>query len=341
MYLRNVYTQSQTGWMYLGRRFAGIIELAAIRLKILRQMSVRLATTHKGNVYEILADFLLTLLGSANPQRRQFDEGYDFYCSLSNEENGLLTFDFPFTIQIKSGSKFEIKYGKQHAKWKLQDITWLYNHSTPFFVGFINKHDKTLSIYDTTGIWYLYGQAKFNCSQIVFKTSNKDLGIRRELPKVTKIKNWKEGKGDGNRYEIDLGNPLITISIEDIDKPEIIKLKQDVLKIIIAIERENITNRNLGIHCFKEIKQNTTNKKEEIEWGIQILGNYNQEYISRIYESISYALISLSINLDSHGRSNEVDAIKGVLKHLPDHRKHKQLYDQNKKLFDWVRVEDN
>lgn len=301
-------------------------------------MSVRLASTHKGNVYEILADFLLTLLGSANPQRRQFDEGYDFYCSLSDEVNGLLTFDFPFTIQIKSGSKFEIKYGKQFSKWKLQDITWLYNHSTPFFVGFLNKLNKTLSIYDTTGIWYLYGQGKLNCSQIIFKPSDKTLGERRELPKITKLANWKEGKGDGYKYEIDIGNPLITISIEDIDNPEIIKQKQEILKTIIAIERENITNRNLGIYCFKEVKQNSTNKKEEIEWGIQILGNYNQEYISRIYESISYALISLLINLNSHQRQKEVDAIKEVLKYLPDHGKHKQLYDQDNILFDWVRI---
>jgi len=295
---------------------------------------------HKGNVYEILADFLLTILGSANPQRRQFDEGYDFYCSLSDEENGLLTFDFPFTIQIKSGAKFEMKYGKQVSKWKIQDISWLYNHATPFFVGFINKTDKTLSIYDTTGIWYLYGQRTLNCSRIIFKPSKKPDGERRELPKKSKLKNWQDGKGDGYKYEIDLGNPLVTISTEDIDKPDTIKQKQSVLKQIISIERENITNRNLGIYCFKEIKQNTTNKTENIEWGIQILGNYDEMYISRIYESISYGLISLTLNLNAHDRPTEVAAIKEVLKNIPNHRKHKQLYDQDQILFSWVKVED-
>ncbi len=302
-------------------------------------MSVRLPTTHKGNVYEILADFLLSLLGTANPQRRQFDDGYDFYCSLSNEVNGLLTFDFPFAIQIKSGNKFQIKYGKQAKKWKPHDIFWLFNHSTPFFIGFIDVKEKTLSIYDTTGIWFLYGKGSINCSQIVFQPNKRPFGVRRELPKETRIKRWDITKGDGNKYKIDLGNPIITISVNDIDSPEILQEKREVLKRIIIIERENIINRNLGIFCFKEIKQNTTNTYENVEWGTQILGNYNQEYISRIYDSISFALISLSINLHSHQRNSEVEAIKSVLRHIPTQSFHKQLYDQNPTFFDWVNLE--
>ena len=170
-------------------------------------MSVHLPSTHKGNVYEILADFLLSLLGIANPQRRQFDDGYDFYCSISNEDNGLLTFDFPFTIQIKSGSIFKIKYGKQLKKWKSQDISWLFNHSIPFFLGFIDVNAKSLSIYDTSGIWYLYGKGNINCSQIIFRPNKRESGVRRQLPKITPIKKWETEKGDGYKYEIDLGNP--------------------------------------------------------------------------------------------------------------------------------------
>lgn len=304
-------------------------------------MPVHLLSTHRGNVYEILADFFLSLLGIANPQRRQFDDGYDFYCSLSDETNGLLTFDFPFTIQIKSGSKFEIKYGKSLNKWKQQDISWLFNHSTPFFIGFIDVKEKLLSIYDTTGVWFLYGKGDINCSQIIFTPSKRKNGERRELPKVTAIKKWEAGKGDGKKYKIDLGNPLVTISVDDIDNHKILQQKREVLRQIILIERENIINRNLGIFCFKEIKQNTTNKSENIEWGIQILGNYNEHYISRIYDSIAFALISLSMNLQTHQRDDEVRAIKSVLKHLPNQRLFKQLYDQHPEFFDWVHINEN
>jgi Domain of unknown function (DUF4365) len=299
-------------------------------------MSALLPSTHKGNTYEILGDFLLTLLGSANPQRRQFDHGYDFYCNISTEIEGLLAFDSPFTIQIKSGDSLQIQYGKQYNKWKQVDITWLYNHQIPFFLGFINVKEKSLSIYDTSGIWFLYGLEYYNCSQILFKPNNRAFGIRRELPKKTKIKKWGENKGDGVRYEIDLGNPVITVSVDDIENPILLQQKKDVLRQIVNIESENITNRNLGIFCFKEIKQNTTNELSNVEWGLQILGNYNQAYILRIYESISFALISLISNLKFHEREAEYQAIKNVLRLMPEKEIYKDLYKQNPELFDWV-----
>jgi hypothetical protein len=243
------------------------------------------------------------------------------------------------TIQIKSGSKFEIKYGKSAKKWKQQDISWLFNHSTPFFIGFIDVKEKSLSIYDTTGVWFLYGKGNINCSQIMFKPNRRDSGVRRELPKIMTLRNWKPAKGDGYKYEIDLGNPIITISTNDIDDPEALRQKREVLKHIILIERENIINRNLGIFCFKEIKQNTTNDGTNIEWGTQILDNYNQDYITRIYDSIAFALISLSMNLHSHQRELEVQAIKNVLKYLPNQKLFKQLHDQHPDFFDWVNID--
>lgn len=298
-------------------------------------MSVLLPATHKGNTYEILGDFFLTLLGSANPQRRQFDHGYDFYCNISSEIDGLLTFDSPFTIQIKSGDSLQIQYGKSYNKWKQIDITWLYQHQIPFLLGFIDINKKSLSIYDTSGIWYLFG-LEYNCSQIVFKPNNREIGIRRELPKKTNIKRWGGNKGDGVKYEIDLGNPIITIDIEDIDNQALLNQKKEVLRQIINIERENIISRNLGIFCFKEIKQNTTNEVANIEWGLQILDNYNQAYISKIYNSISFALISLLSNLKFHEREEEYRAIKDLLRLMPGKDIYKDLYKQNQELFDWV-----
>lgn len=299
-------------------------------------MSSLLPTTHKGNTYEILADFLLTLLGSTTPQRRQFDHGYDFYCNLSEESNGLLHFDAPFVIQIKSSDNSKIQYGKQYNKWKESDITWLFNHQIPFFLGFIDIRNKTLSIYDTSGIWFLYARKYNNCSQIVFNPSIKNVGVRRELPREHKINNWGPNNGDGIKYEIDLGNAIITLSVEDIDNPVILDQKKQILRQIINIERANITNRNLGIFCFKEIKQNTVNEFTNLEWGLQIISNYDEPYIDKIYDSITFALISLTSNLDSHQREEECQAIKNLLRIMPQKDFYNELYKQNPELFDWV-----
>lgn len=302
-------------------------------------MAVHLSTTHKGNIYEILSDFLLSLLGVANPPRRQFDDGYDFYCSISSESNGLLTFDSPFMVQIKSGSSLQIQYGKQFDKWKQEDIQWLFRHEIPFFIGFIDVETKSLSIYDTTGIWYLYCDLNTNCSQVVFKTNTHPKGTRRSVPNMTAIKNWNtnENKGDGNKYEIDLGNPIINISVNDIDNAELLQKKKDILRRIILIEKENIINRNLGINFFKEIKQNLTNDPSGIETGTKILQYYDQKYISTIYDSIKFAMVSLALNLDSNGRNEECKAVKNLISFIPQEGLYKDLHDQNPQLSAWLR----
>jgi hypothetical protein len=299
-------------------------------------MAVHLSSTHKGNIYEILSDFLLSFLGVANPPRRQFDDGYDFYCSISTEANGLLTFGSPFMIQIKSGSSLKVQYGKHLKKWKQEDIHWLFRHEIPFFIGFIDIHTKSLSIYDTTGLWYLYCDGNINCSQVVFKPNEHPQGTRRKIPKVNTIKNWEANKGDGNRYEIDLGNPIIDISVNDIDNSELLQQKKDILRSIILIERENIINRNLGINFFKEIKQNSTNELFGIETGTKILQYYDQKYISRIYDSIKFAMVSLALNLDSNGRQEESNAVKNLIRFIPHEGLYKDLYDQNPELSAWL-----
>ena len=301
-------------------------------------MAVHLSTTHKGNISELLADFLLSLLGVANPPRRQFDDGYDFYCNISTETSGLLTFDSPYMIQIKSSNPFEVQYGKSFNKWKSEDIAWLFRHEIPFFLGFIDLKSNSLSIYDTTGIWFLFGQLNINCSQILFKPNNREKGIRRKTPEKTELKNWgnDRAKGDGFKYEIDLGNPIINISVSDFGNEEILQKKRELLRLFVNIERENIINRNLGINFFQEIKQNTTNEIYPIEKGIQILDNYDQQYISKIYDSIKFTLISLSMNLNSHGRIEECNAVKNLIKFIPQDGLYKDLHDQNPDLSNWL-----
>ena len=163
-------------------------------------MSVLLANTHKGNVFENLADFLLSALGIANPARRQFDVGFDFYCFLSEplDKNAeLLRFDRPYSIQIKSSSDRDVVYGKGYEKWKSEDVQWLFRHQSPFFIGFLNTETYTLDIFDTTGLWYLYAQDKLQCSQVVFKPNNipTDFIHTPIHPTITMIGETKTGAG--------------------------------------------------------------------------------------------------------------------------------------------------
>jgi len=65
-------------------------------------MASRHFNWRQGDRSELLADYLLSGIGITTPIRRQDDTGFDFYCSVSDQEKGVLTFGFPYIIQIKS-----------------------------------------------------------------------------------------------------------------------------------------------------------------------------------------------------------------------------------------------
>jgi hypothetical protein len=177
----------------------------------------------EGNRSELLADYILSAIGISTPIRRQDDFGFDFYCHLSNDDDDkYLTFGFPFIIQIKSSSTTSILYGdKNPEKWRAEKISWLFRNEIPFFIGIVDKKNICIKIYDTTGLWQLYknGEAR-NCSQIELIPKYHPYGERRENRNVEKLENWSEKKGDGYKYIIDLGNPIIDIKYSDLQKEE-------------------------------------------------------------------------------------------------------------------------
>src|SRR6266536_1050547 len=119
-------------------------------------MSGKLASNfRKGNLSEIIADYLLSSIGISTPVRRQDDIGFDFYCQLADQETGpILTFGSPFIIQIKSDSEESIVYGNSNAdKWRNEDIAWLFKLEWPFFIGVVYKNEISIKIYRTTNIW--------------------------------------------------------------------------------------------------------------------------------------------------------------------------------------------
>jgi hypothetical protein len=189
-----------------------------------------------------------------------------------------------------------------------------------------------------TGLWQLYknGEA-YNCSQIELIPKPHPYRERRENRKKEKIENWLEGKGDGYKYIIDLGNPIIDIIYNDLQESEKEKLilKKNILKRFILEEQRNIIHRNMGVIGFNEFKQNSTNSGEYIETGMELKGG-NVEDIDNIYASFRTGLISLYMNVAAQGRNEECNSIKNLLKYIPPAHYYKQLYDQNPELFDWV-----
>lgn len=316
-------------------------------------MSVFASKFHKGNVFENLADFLLGSLGISNPPRRQFDQGYDFYCYLSEKVDGdesLLRFDYPYNIQIKSSKESSITYGSNvYKKWKKDDIHWLFHHETPFFIGFLNTDTYELKIYDTTGIWYLYVHEEVNCSRITFKAGNvppddlhNESALSREeflsrpmrsLPVSSKLKSWGPEMGDGLRHTIDMGNPIVTISVNDTKDPVTLENLKRVLRTAIQMEKKNIANRNIGINFFAEIKNNWPNDPRFIIGST--FNTHARSYVENLKGHLKEGLISLLINAAKEEDERMVEATKSMLALLPESYYDRQLASQQGDLFQY------
>lgn len=317
-------------------------------------MSLLNSKFHRGNIFENLADFLLGSLGNANPPRGQYDHGYDFYCYLSEPaetHRDLLKFDFPYNIQIKSGKGNSVKYGNdEYQKWKKDDISWLFKHETPFFIGILDTEDYALQVYDTTGIWQLYVNDQLNCSQVKFNVggvstdgfplsklpANFDylsLPMRNNV-KTIALEGWEKDNGDGLCHIIDMGNPIIKLSVEDTKDQKRLESIKLVLKTAIELERNNITNRNMGINFFSEIKNNITNDPNFFKGSAFKI--HPTSYSEILKPHPTEGLISLLINAEHYQDTNLKTGLKEILKLLPSQPYYEQLYKQYPQLFDWV-----
>lgn len=293
---------------------------------------------YKGNLSELLADYLLSTIGVATPTRRQFDHGDDFICNIMENDSGYLTFGNPFSIQIKSASKPKVKFGTNiPQKWKIDHISCLFRNEIPFFIGIIDKENLSLSIYDTTGLWQLYRDTQRNCSRIILIPRKKDREEERKNHERKTIPDWSNPLADGIEYTIDLGNPIIDITEKDIHNKELLHNKKKLLKEVIKIEQENILHRKLGVFAFKEIKNNLRNRQltNNRAWGMEIR-SFQKPKTSELYNSLRIPLISLLVNLDPT-KINEISAVTTILKFLPKEDYYQQLLNSNPKLFNWVK----
>lgn len=291
----------------------------------------------QGDRSELLADYLLSGIGTTTPVRRQDDIGFDLHCQIANEEKELLTFGHPFLIQIKSKSKSTITYGhKTLDKWKSENIQWLFKQEVPFLVGIVDKTKFSINIYNTTGLWFLLYENS-DCTRITLKPridnySTKTCG----RPIRKKIKEWKKGYGDGYEYVIDLGNPIINLTNEDFDNEETLSKKKEILKVVIQLEQMNILHRNNGIPHFKWITNNLINAYS-IGTGWMHYAQEDKRLIDSIYHSIAPSLLSLTINLHKHKRFEELEELKPVLWKLKSQDIPTELAKRLPEVFDWIK----
>lgn len=293
---------------------------------------IRVYNFREGDRSEYLANYLLSGLGLVTAVSRQEDIGFDFYCQLADQEAGNLSFGYPFVIQIKSFGVDNIIYGENNPdKWKIENLNWLFRLEIPFFIGIVCKEQMRLDFYNTSPLNFIFFENP-NPSIIILKiryeNGSKDIG--RPVSQV--IPNWQSDKGDGNKYIVDLGAPIITINNADLHDINKLKDKKDMLKNIISLEQENYLFRKLKVPYFRWTYNIKTNGDIQPAWAHLVP---KKGYVlADIYSSsLAQSIISIAINLYSVGKINEALELKPILKKVKQELVPQNLRDNFPELF--------
>ncbi len=277
---------------------------------------ILLRNFHEGNRSEYLANYLLSGIGISTPVPRQDDTGFDFYCQLADQEKGALTFGYPYVIQIKSDDKSIIHGNSDVDKWKSEQLEWIYRLKLPLLFGIVDKQKMEMKIFNCSPVRFIFLENP-NASIIEFKHRSEETENEIGRPEKIKIDGWPENvKGDGFRYIVDLGNPIITLKNEDVYNEEVIIRKKAILRNVIAMEQLNNIYRSLNLPHFHWALKIKTNG--DIKSGWIYLTSNKEDVIKNHFKALGPGLISLALNLFTCGQTELIKNLKPLMKEIPE-----------------------
>lgn len=291
----------------------------------------------QGDRSEYLALYILSALGIVVPVPRQEDIGVDFYCSLADLKGNRLTFHMPYLVQAKSRSVREISYGGVSEKntWKKEEIDWLFSQELPLLIGMVDKEQLKLDLYSTSNIWAArYKQG--NCGQVVLFPDRVDNHQQVAMPsKKSPATSWPAEIGDGFVWEVPLGPPVVSISIDDVeDEASLVKFR-GVLSQALDLDQTNITYRRLNAHHSRWLRRFTTNEISPS----QVLGVFYAwnatpgAHTSNQLQALAPILLALANNYKAQGRAEELVKLKATFELLPEHEIPEEVKSRIPELF--------
>lgn len=172
-----------------------------------------------GAEYESTAHALLTPLASLVPVPRQDDFGIDSYCHVrASTGRHTETVSHLAALQVKGGEA-GLTYGGLDAsgEWKKHEIAWLMSLSVPLYVLHIPQDRRAVAMYSLGPVWHRFMAQTVYPFEISCVTRPTCDDTNWQLAEPTS--SAASDRGDGRRWVIDLGPPLLQVSVDDASDP--------------------------------------------------------------------------------------------------------------------------
>jgi len=192
-------------------------------------------------------------LGLVMQVPRQEDIGFDLICNLAEQETGIMSFRHHYAVSVKSVSDPRAvlappKSKENDAGYK-EHLNWLFNREFPLMLGVVDKEKQHVALYSTLPAWFLFYEHFPECGVIELVPRTDDGGANPGVGRP--LDRGAEQKAAGRkRFEVDLGFPIVVVTIQDLENKDRLKRKKDSLRRAIELGAQSARCAQMGIPFF-------------------------------------------------------------------------------------------
>jgi hypothetical protein len=190
-------------------------------------------------------------------------------------------------------------YGAINEKgvWKEYEIDWLLNLKTPLYIAVVDKRSHTISLYNTTVALFCYWEPrpkKPSLIKLIPREFPSDSMVGRP-PKIVSDSHQNYSGGDGCEHQIDLGNPLVKYSIDDMENQTKIKEIKELLRKGIRMDMRSILFRDYSQPFLNWMGIIRTNESFDAAYI-----SYTPSAVKPLFEASMPTLMAIAIALKKH-----------------------------------------
>lgn len=269
----------------------------------------------EGDRSEYLALYFFSALGLVTQIPRQEDIGFDFVCSIADQETGRLTFNHQYLLTIKSkGSPLvKLEPGKT-VDPKRSYLKWIFQTEMPLLLALVDKENQEVLVYSTSPIWFL-PLTKADCGSMtlvprVDSEDESDVGEPRRGDALSTDENLYH-------YDVDLGHPIARASLEDLrDKEKLRKLKEN-LRFVVDHDRLTKLNASVGAPYFYWFNKTYRDGRKPSSAFYAASSAIFSNRTDLIYGRMAPALISLAMIHNETGETKQLQPVLDLLANIP------------------------
>jgi hypothetical protein len=278
-------------------------------------MSTRLFNFREGDRSEYLALYLLSGLGLVTQVPRQEDIGFDFVCSLADQELGRLSFKHQYLTSVKSLSNPAIELEPtEKGGESLPHLEWLFNLDLPLFLAVVDKATLEVAMYSTLPIWFIHYEC-FDCGAVQLSPRTNPENVERVARPVRESEiAILPGR---YKYRVDLGHPIARISPQTLQDNERLRHAKSQLRKAIYYARISKLHSELGIPHFYWFAITTPDCTKSTPAFFYNSVPDIREAQEQVFGEIAPTLVSLAMLYKENGNTAKISAITELLREVP------------------------